>query len=74
MRGVGWQRVSIKSTECSRIDPEFLDGERVALGPMMFAQEYLCEFHDDETSAFHTELIEAALTDSFPPFLQPKGP
>jgi hypothetical protein len=36
---------------------------------MQFGQEYLCEFHDDETSAFNTELIEAALTDSFAPFL-----
>jgi hypothetical protein len=70
LRGIGWQRISIKSTDCARIDPEFLQAEREALGPMLFGQEYLCEFHDDETSAFQTELIEAALTDAFPPFLE----
>src|SRR5215469_16227247 len=41
LRGIGWQRISIKSTECSRIDPEFLQGEREALGPLLFGQEYL---------------------------------
>src|SRR4029077_16686931 len=44
LKGVGWQRISIKSTECSRIDPSFLDQEREALGPLLFGQEYLCEF------------------------------
>jgi hypothetical protein len=68
MRGVGWQRVSIRSDECSRITKEFLAEEAEALGPMMFAQEYLCEFFDDEASAFNTDLINAALTTSFAPF------
>ena len=39
MRGVGWQRISIKSTDCPRIAPEFLQQEREQLGPMLFAQE-----------------------------------
>jgi len=69
MRGVGWSRISVKSTECSRIDPAFLQGEREALGPMLFGQEYLCEFHDEEGAAFLTELISAAFVSSFPPFL-----
>jgi hypothetical protein len=67
--GVGWHRVSIKSTECSRIDPEFLEEEKGVLGPLMFAQEYLCEFHDPEGAAFATELIEAVFTGEFPPFV-----
>src|SRR5215469_9709588 len=39
MRGVGWQRISVKSTDCPRIDPAFLEEERQALGPVLFAQE-----------------------------------
>jgi hypothetical protein len=69
MKGVGWQRISIKSTECARISAEFLEQEREQLGPMTFAQEYLCEFHDEVGSAFLTELIEAAFVADFPPFL-----
>jgi hypothetical protein len=37
---------------------------------MRFAQEYECEFIDSETSAFDTSLIEAALVNDFPPFLE----
>jgi hypothetical protein len=69
LNGVGWQRISIKSTECPRIDPEFLQQEREALGPLLFGQEYLCEFHDAENAAFLSELIDAAFVGSFEPFL-----
>ena len=69
LHGVGWQRISIKSTECPRISAEFLDQEREQLGPLIFAQEYLCEFHDEVGAAFLTELIEAAFVADFPPFL-----
>jgi hypothetical protein len=69
LHGVGWQRISIKSTECPRISAEFLDQEREQLGPLIFAQEYLCEFHDEVGAAFLTELIEAAFVGDFPPFL-----
>lgn len=47
---------------------DLLAEEKEALGPMMFAQEYECQFLDDATSVFNTELIEAALTDDFAPF------
>ena len=69
LRGVGWQRISIKSTDCPRISQEFLDQEREQLGPLILAQEYLCEFHDEVGAAFLTELIEAAFVDNFTPFL-----
>jgi hypothetical protein len=68
MQGDGWERVSVRGDECPRISPEFLQEEREALGPMMFAQEYECQFLDDATSVFNSELIEAALTDDFAPF------
>ena len=71
MKGVGWQRISIKTTECPRISAEFLDQEREQLGPLIFAQEYLCEFRDEVGAAFLTELIDAAFVADFPPFLPP---
>ena len=47
LHGVGWQRISIKSTDARGSRAEFLDQEREQLGPLIFAQEYLCEFHDE---------------------------
>jgi hypothetical protein len=66
--GIGWHRISVKTTDCPRIDPAFLEEGRTALGPMIFAQEYLCEFHEPEGAAFMTELINAAFTSNFQPF------
>src|SRR5262249_61315746 len=68
MRGDGWERISVRGDECPRISPEFLAEEREALGPMVFSQEDECQFLHDQTSAFNTELIQAALTDDFAPF------
>jgi Helicase len=68
-RGEGWQRVTVKGSECPRILPSFLEEERSALGPLRFSQEYECEFIDPETSVFTSELIDQALTDDFEPFL-----
>jgi hypothetical protein len=67
-RGEGWERISVKGTECPRIAPSFIEEERQSFGPMRFAQEYECEFIDSETSVFSTELIEAALVNDFDPF------
>jgi Terminase large subunit, T4likevirus-type, N-terminal len=68
--GEGWERIEVKARDCPRISKEFLDEELSALGPMQFAQEYECEFIDSETSAFNSELIEAALVNDFAPFLE----
>jgi hypothetical protein len=67
-RGEGWERIEVKGRDCPRIAKEFLDEEMTLIGPMQFAQEYGCEFIDSETSAFNTDLIEAALVDNFEPF------
>ena len=53
------------------VSAEFLEQEREQLGPLIFAQEYLCEFHDEVGSAFLADLIAATLTDSFPPLFPP---
>jgi hypothetical protein len=69
-RGEGWERIEVKGRDCPRISKEFLDEEMMMLGPMQFAQEYECQFIDSETSAFNTDLIEAALVDNFEPFFE----
>lgn len=66
--GDDWQRIMVKGSECPRISQQFLDDEMKAHGPMLFAQEYCCEFIDDATSAFSSDLIQQALTDGFPKF------
>jgi hypothetical protein len=67
--GEGWERISVKGSECPRISPAFLEEERQAHGPMRFAQEYECEFIDAETSVFNSDLIQQALTNAFEPFI-----
>jgi hypothetical protein len=63
--GEGWQRFKITAHQCPRISANYLEQERRELGPMLFSQEYECEFIDSNTSAFSSELIEAALADDF---------
>lgn len=63
--GEGWERIKIIGRECARITAEFLEQERAALGPLLFAQEYEGEFIDPATSAFSSEMIEMALADDF---------
>ena len=66
--GDDWLRFKIPASQCPRISAEFLDQERAALGPLLFDQEYCCAFVDNNTSAFSSEMIEAALVDDFEVF------
>ncbi|HUH08762.1 MAG TPA: terminase family protein [Egibacteraceae bacterium] len=61
-RGENWERYQVRSEECPRITGEFLREEREALGPMLYAQEYLADFVDDGSQAFPTALVDAALS------------
>jgi hypothetical protein len=65
--GEGWHKTLLRSTDCPRIKPEFLAEERKQLGEFMYSQEYLCEFLDNETSVFSSELVEAALDEGVAP-------
>jgi hypothetical protein len=71
-KGEGWERTMVKAADCPRISPEFLEDERRELGEFVFANEYLCEFQDAETSVFATDLILAALAGGDDP-LWPEG-
>lgn len=68
-RGADWHRTRITAYDCPRIDPEWLAAERAAAGDFWFKQEFLCEFLDDDTQIYATDLIEGALTPDVVPFL-----
>jgi hypothetical protein len=62
-----WNRVTITADMCPRITPAFLDEARRTLGPTRFEIEFGLQWHDDEMSAFDSQIIEAA----FDPELKP---
>lgn len=67
LRPQGWLKVKALATECPRITTEFLDEERLTLGPRMFAQEYMGEFVETNEQVFSTEAIAKA----FDTFVEP---
>ena len=67
--GEGAERIRITGRDCARISTEFLEQQRRKLGPLLFAQEYECEFIDAASSAFSSEMIELALVDDFERFI-----
>jgi hypothetical protein len=57
-----WHRIRVELGSCPRITPEFLARERKNLGESRYAEEYLCEFLDSDTSAFNSSIIDAAFS------------
>jgi len=47
-----WKRVKVTADQCPRISDEFLKQERRAMGEWYFAQEYCCEFMQDDAAVF----------------------
>jgi Terminase large subunit, T4likevirus-type, N-terminal len=66
--GEAYQRTKRTAADCPRISQAFLDKERQRLGPLLYRQEYQCEFVDPGASAFSSELIDACLSREFAPF------
>jgi Terminase large subunit, T4likevirus-type, N-terminal len=62
-----WQRVKITASQCSRIEPAFLEEERRALGERWYRQEYECSFEDVVDAVFAYADIQAALSDDVKP-------
>jgi hypothetical protein len=67
--GEEWFRMSVPATECPRIGKDFLEGERKAMGPAWFEQEFMCGFVDNGMSIFGSDVVEAALDDSLEPLV-----
>jgi hypothetical protein len=55
-------RIRAPATDCSRIQPAFLEEERSTMGERCFRQEYLCEFEDSVSGVFSRDLLDAAIT------------
>jgi hypothetical protein len=64
--GDGWERSTVRATDCPRISAKFLEEERKQLGDAWFRQEYLCEFVDDERRLIDPDLVMEAMTDLEP--------
>jgi Terminase large subunit, T4likevirus-type, N-terminal len=57
----GWLKIEIPAEQCPRIPEEFLREQERELGPLLYRQEYCCEFVDDAEALFSSELVEAAI-------------
>ena len=62
----GWLKIRVVASSNPRINPAFLDEERKALGPWVYAQEYEGEFVGDESQLFTKEMIAKALNPDIP--------
>lgn len=58
-----WLKIQIKADQCPRLTPEVLEEELALFGPIKFAQEYNCEFIEDEFVIFTEERIARAIND-----------
>ena len=67
MGGDGWQRHSIKATDCPRISREFLDSERRSMPNAIFQAEYMCEFSDAVDNVFTFDQVTGAVSDEVEP-------
>jgi hypothetical protein len=67
--GDEWFRMSVPATECPRIEKDFLEGERKAMGTAWFEQEFLCSFVENGTTMFGRDAVEAALDDDVEPLI-----
>jgi len=66
-QGSHWERVKVTALECPRISQAFLDEERATHDPLWFAQEYLCEFTENESQVFGYEDVMGCLSDEVQP-------
>jgi hypothetical protein len=66
--GENAERIKITGEQCPRIGAKYLKQMKRELGPMLYSQEFEGEFVDDSSTAFNSELIEAALVDALSPW------
>lgn len=63
----GWRRTKVTADMVPAISPEFLEAERLALGPRWFMQEYYCDFAAIIDAVFDPAAVEAALENGVRP-------
>jgi hypothetical protein len=59
--GDGWYRVKVTAHDVPRIDPTWLEAERLRIGPWWYSQEYLCRFIEPEDQLIPDEFLERAI-------------
>jgi hypothetical protein len=65
--GPDWERIQVPASECARINPAFLQEERITLGDRRFRQEYCCEFNGAEDGVFDPDQVQRAITHDVKP-------
>lgn len=65
--GQGWQKHTIKATECPRISSEFLESERQSMPRAVFQSEYMCEFTEATDSVFGYDDVMRAISSDIEP-------
>lgn len=65
--GPDWHKVKIAARDVPRIDPEWLEQERMAIGDFWYSQEYDCVFRDSIDAFFRSEDIDAAFSSAVQP-------
>ncbi len=70
--GSAWHRSMITADRCPRIDPAWLAEERQKIPGVIFDQEYLCRFTENEDSVFHYDDIRSAVTGDVKPLFARK--
>lgn len=53
-----WEKISITADECPRITKKFLEKERKRLGPVLYSQEYECQFIADSNALLDFETVQ----------------
>jgi hypothetical protein len=62
-----WELVQVTAANCPRIDPAFLEEERIEIGNRWWRQEYFCSFEDTMDAVFAYEDIHAMLNKDIKP-------
>ncbi len=69
-----WERFRVTAADCPRIPAQFLEEERRALPPAVFAREYEATFTDSEDAYFRDSDIERALSSYVEPLFPEVAP
>ena len=64
-----WLQLTVRASDVTRLDPQFLKAEREALGEDAYAREYECEFGDSVEGVFARRLVESTLSDAVKPMV-----
>jgi hypothetical protein len=53
-----WEKITITADQCPRITTKFLEREKKRLGPMLYSQEYDCQFIADSNALLDFDTVQ----------------